>query len=172
MGRQDGRREDIATEPTLPAADFKGTLPDLSRERPLADDGRGSATTWVIVVLIALVAVAFWWLTDRVPKPPAKPPLTTSPAPPSPPAPAKHAVAPAPAKSPSPRSSLPSPSLPSPASLPSPPPLPPVQQPSLAPVAPAKTIATVEHPRHHKKKPAHKPKPVKLPRLPAPPPPD
>jgi hypothetical protein len=150
------RRAKAAMEPTLPATGLKAGLPDLASERRADEDRSGGSMPWVVVGLVACVAVAFWWLSGRAPKtaPPAAPAVAAPPtvaAPAKPTKPTATTVA-APGK----------PLTPAPAA----PPLPP----ATASPAPAVATAPSLQKHHHHKKQAKKQKPVKLPRLPSPPP--
>jgi hypothetical protein len=179
MSRQSDQhphRESIATEPTIPAGQLNKSGLDFSRERPSLEEPSSHSTTWVIVGLVVLVALGFWWLTDRTAKPKAPASAVTSAAPaataaaaPPKPAPAKPAV-PKPAPPSTPAKAATAPAAPTPAAAPAP----------AATAAPVKTSAvkapatetTTARAHHHKKKAVKRAKPVKLPRLPSPPPAD
>src|SRR6185312_13269868 len=92
------RRDQLGIEPTIPATDLRASLPDLSHERRPPDGDGGGPTVWVIVGLVAAVAIAFWWLTGKrtaAPAPAATPAPATSPKPAATPASAPPATAPA-----------------------------------------------------------------------------
>ena len=167
------RRGQLGMEPTIPATEVKGGLPDFSSERSAPDDGGGGRSMpWVIGALVVGVAGVFWWMSPKsvptaptsavatpvapVATPPAKPaakPAATKPAAPVPAPPAVPAVPAAPA------ASAPVPNAPATPAAPS--------------VVAAKPSAPpAHHKRPHHKKASAKTKPVKLPRLPSPPPAD
>jgi hypothetical protein len=164
-----GRREKLALEPTIPSTSVKRRMPDLQTEPRVVEPPSGGSTKWVVLALVAAVAAAFWGLSERGPKKvdpaaatatgettPTVPPPT--PAKPSsrPGRPAGAATPPGTAASSAPAGSTAAAGAPGEAAPPT--------------VAAMPTHKVFHH--RHKKVVNRKAKAVKLPRLPAPPPPD
>jgi hypothetical protein len=167
-----GRRDKMAMEPTIPSASVRRKMPDMLTEPRVVEPRSGGSTRWVVVALVAAVAVAFWGLSERGPR------KADAPAPGSETT-ATPASAPAAAPASPPRSTS---RKEKPATAPAPATTPPATPSGSARAAGAPTAAPAEaappsvaampvHKRPHQKK-KKKPKAAKLPRLPSPPPPD
>ena len=164
-GDEKERREQLGMEPTIPATEVKGVLPDFASERSAPDNGGGGRSMpWVVGALVVGVAGVFWWMSPK-PVPPAPAPATAVAPPVTPVAPptAKPAAKPAVTKPPPPPPPVPTAPAPS--------------APAAAPTSPSVVAAKPSAPPAHHKRPHHKKasakaKPVKLPRLPSPPPAD
>jgi cytoskeletal protein RodZ len=192
------RLEHMGVEPTIPATEVKSGLPDFGSElRPSDDRTSGGVTTWVIVAVVVGVAGAFFWFSGGRAAKPAVPATATpavAPAKPTSPAKTPPAAKPASVTKPASAATTPASAATKPASAATAPasaatkpsaaattqPTPTAAPPSTpaAATAPAdsESIAGAQplrkHPHHHHKKPPKKPKEVKLPRLPSPPPAD